>query len=89
MRDDDIYGRQARTLLTEVQRKLGTVDRARLTGDRAVFYAKASDLTNEAFKALRANDNLAAVGFAEKAQLLAANFGEEYADNPFVAAFSW
>jgi hypothetical protein len=73
LRGDAAYEQRARTLLSEVGQKLGRLDRSRLDASKLQLYAKASDFTTEGFKALRANDNLAALGFAEKAQLLSAN----------------
>ena len=73
--DDAAYQAQAQTLLTEVDRKLGGLDRTRLDANKSQVYAKASVFTTEGFKALHAHDNLAALGFAEKAQVLSADLG--------------
>ena len=75
LRGDAVYQWQARSLLGEVEQKLNHVDPARLDSNKSQVYAKASDFTREGFKALRANDNVAALGFAEKAQLLTADLG--------------
>ncbi len=75
LRGDAAYQWQARRLLSEVERKLGRLDRTQLDANKSQVYAKASDFTREGFKALRANDNLAAFGFAEKAQVLSADLG--------------
>jgi hypothetical protein len=75
LRGDAAYQWQARRLLSEVQLKLGRLDRATLDPNKSQIYAKASDFTREGFKALRANDNLAALGFAEKAKVLSADLG--------------
>jgi len=75
LRDDAAYERRARILLSDVERKLDGVDRAQLNENNLQAYTKAVDFTHEGRKALRANDNLAAWAFAEKAQLLSANLG--------------
>ncbi len=82
LRGDATYELRARTLLSEVERKLGRLDRARLDANRAQVYAKANDFTQEGYRALRANDNLAAMGFAEKAQLLSAVLDTAKASTP-------
>ena len=82
MRGDNAYQQQAQKILSQIKRELGGVHRAQLTRNSSLIYAEASDLTNEGFKALHANDNLAALGFAEKAQLLTANLGQASAAYP-------
>lgn len=98
MQNDDAYEEQARKLLSEVHRDLGNVDHARLSQERLLAYAKANDLINETSRALRANDNLAALAFVEKARLLAASFREGSSSDPGTlsgkerpdsAAFPW
>jgi hypothetical protein len=75
LRGDATYQWQARKMLSEVEGKLGRLDRTQLDANKSQIYAKAGDFTREGFKALRANDNLAALGFAEKAQVLSADLG--------------
>jgi hypothetical protein len=92
LRGDAIYEQRARTLLSEVQQKLDCLDRTQLSPNKSQAYEKASDFTREGFKALRANDNLAAWGFAQKAQLLSANLDSKRAgEQPGreAAGFSW
>jgi hypothetical protein len=71
--DDAAYQRRARQLLSEAELRLGRLDFTQLGAGKSQVYATASDLTDEGFKALRAKDNLAALGFAEKAQKLSEN----------------
>lgn len=75
LRGDAAYQRRARVLLNEVKLELGRLDRTALDANKLQVYAKATDFTTEAVKALRARDNLAALGFAEKAQVLSADLG--------------
>jgi hypothetical protein len=64
---DAAYGSQAQTLLSEVERNLGQFDRTKLDANKLQVYANASTFAAEGYKALRANDNLAALGFAKGA----------------------
>jgi hypothetical protein len=73
LRGEAAYGSQAQTLLSEVERNLGQFDRTKLDANKLQVYANAITFAAEGYKALGANDNLAALGFAEKAQLFSAD----------------
>jgi len=58
-------------LLTQVERKLGSINRTKLNGNDQNTYDQANDFASSARKALTEHDNVVASGLAEKASALA------------------